>query len=83
MIRNFIQLWAATQALLVQIATIKGNVKDDVTTINGALTMYKKLLSYGLTDAEIDKIGQAYAMGRINPEVFREFENHKIKKAKS
>ena len=65
MVRNIIGAWMALQTLLVQVIHIKGEVSEDVPTINRALSVYSSPLSSGLTDEQIDKLPAAIAHGDL------------------
>lgn len=66
MIKQFFQLWGAIQELLVQVANIKSHVSDDPQVIKDSLTVYKKLLSVGIDENNIDKLIRKIAMGEVD-----------------
>lgn len=66
MIKQFFELWGAIQELLVQVANIKSNVADDPQVIKDSLTVYKKLLSVGIDESNIDKLIRKIAVGEVD-----------------
>jgi len=66
MIKQFFQLWGAIQELLVKVANIKSHIADDLQVIKDSLTVYKKLLSVGIDENNIDKLIRKVAMGEVD-----------------